>query len=139
MTSVLRSFTQIPARIKYFLVLETIYGIREMSFTYRSALILPSLPAPIQTQTEFTGTYNDPSGYVIPDVAAGQLLKDLGQQFTITDANFNHRAIYRRVQPVRGVDSEGVGGSSGDSWGTFYVKVWDSDASSYPIVVTRTG
>jgi hypothetical protein len=139
----MRSYAQIPARVKYFFVLDTVNPATDIfspSFTYRPAIILPSLPSPVQTEEEFISTYSDPSGYSVPEVLGGQILKDLGQQFIITDPNYNQRAIYRRVQKVNGINSEGVGGSRADGWGTFYVKVWDSDpASTYLIVVTRTG
>jgi hypothetical protein len=144
MTSVMRSYAQVPARIKYFLCVDQVnYAIRfpiSPFFDYYSAIQLPTYPGPILTRTEFNAAYTDPSGYVTPAIAVGDQLKDLGQQFIITDANFNHRAIYRRVQRVRGIDSEGVGGEP-PGWDTFYVKTWDADASEsgYPVSVVRTG
>ena len=146
MSSVLRSYSQIPARIKYFIAIDTYTegrgGSGPTPFDFDSTIQLPSYPGPILTEDEFNATYNDPSGYVYPGLYFGELLKDMGQQFTITDENFNHRAIYRRVQRVRGITSEGVGGSPVGSWGTFYVKVWDADASptlDKVVVVARTG
>jgi hypothetical protein len=140
----MRSFPQIPARIKYFIAIAEYFegrgGGGPTSFRYDATIQLPSYPGPILTETEFDAAYNDPSGYLYPGLYQGELLKDMGQQFTITDDSFNHIAIYRRVQRVRGLPSEGVGGSPGNSWGTFYVKVWDADASSSePVYVARTG
>jgi hypothetical protein len=110
----MRSFAQIPARIKYFIAI-TYYpegrGIVGPLFDYDATIQLPSYPGPILTEVEFNAAYNDPSGYLYPGLYQGELLKDMGQQFTITDAAFNHRATYRRVQRVRGLTSEGVGGS----------------------------
>lgn len=140
----MRSYAQIPARIKYFVaIMDYPEGrgiVGPTPFDYDATIQLPSYPGPLLTESAFNAAYNDPSGYLYPGLTAGDLLKDLGQQFTITDAAFNHRATYRRVQRVRGLTSEGVGGAPVDGWGTFYVKVWDADVSfSEPVVVSRTG
>ncbi len=139
----MRSFAQIPARIKYFIGVlgyEGGSGGIGSNFDFDETIQLPSYPGPILTIAEFAAKYAGPS-YPYPAVAVGELLKDMGQQFTITDAAFNHRATYRRVQRVRGVDSEGVGGDPTTGWDTFYVKVWDADASITDkyVVVARTG
>ena len=140
MTSVLRSHLQIPSRIRYFVAILDYSGGTGVipNFDFDTTISLPTYPGPVLTLDAFTAAY--PGTYNYPALTTGDLLKDLGQQFTLTDANNNHRAIYRRVQRVQGVDSEGVGGSSADSWGSFYVKVWDADASlSEPVAVARTG
>ena len=146
MSSVLRSYSQIPARIKYFIANDAVEDSSGAIFNLESTIQLrnPGYPGPILTIDNFVATYSDPSGYVYPGLYFGELLKDMGQQFTITDADFNHLAIYRRVQRVRGITSEGVGGSPADSWGTLYVKVWSSDVSyaepyTHPVLVSRTG
>jgi hypothetical protein len=140
----MRSFAQIPARIKYFIgILDFPGGSGSgVVFDYDETIQLPTYPGPILTLAEFQTKYT--GIYLYPGVSTGELLKDMGQQFIITDDAFNHRAIYRRVQRVRGVDSEGVGGDPTTGWNTFYVKVWDADDAavsvpSKPVVVARTG
>jgi hypothetical protein len=139
----MRSYAQIPARIKYFIVVFAVpAGEGYSGFDYDSTVRLKTTPAPVQTITEFnTNHFSNPSGYEYPSLTEGELLKDLGQQFIITDANYNHLALYRRVQRVRGGDSEGVSGSPANGWDSFYVRVWEADVlnPASPIAVTRTG
>lgn len=139
MTSVLRTYAQIPARIRYFITTSAYVPPEPFGFVgfnipnnegdYDPTFYISPYPGPI-----VSGTIG-PVEYV--DLSAGELLKDLGQQIVFTDVNNNHRAIYRRVQRVNGADSEGVGGSLFDSYGSFYVKVWDAQGTG--VYVARTG
>ncbi len=140
----MRSFSQIPVRIKYFIAISDYEGGRGVvpisDFDPTIRLYSPAYPGPILTQAEYDATYTDPSGYEYPPLSAGELLKDLGQQFVVTDSDYNHRVIYRRVQRVKGINSEGVSGDPSNGWDTFYVKVWDSEgAPTGSIYVARTG
>jgi hypothetical protein len=144
MSSVLRSYAQIPARVKYFIALETKSASNgnnlSPNFVYPATIRLPTYPSPVLTESELLDAFDDPAGYTFPAIGTG-LLKDLGQQFIVTDADYNYRAIYRRVQYVNGENSEGVGGHpTTNGWNTFYVKTWDSDATTpNPVIVARTG
>ena len=136
MSSATRSFAQIPARVKYFLFDSTAATSDE----------------PVPTTSIFTlpvGTYADLTSMAtaeeVNDVAntdpsfpATNLLKDMGRQITIYDpATSAHLAIYREVQVVNGVGSEGVGGSAPDWQSNYFVKVWSADGEG--VVVMRTG
>lgn len=133
MTSVLRTYSQIPARIRYFVAIDTYDPSGELvgaPTDYDSGIIFDNYPGPVVKASSLP-----PVNYF--PFSIGTLLKDLGQQVIMTDDNNNYTAIYRRVQLVNGADSEGVGGSPADSYGSFYVKTWAADGLG--VLVTRTG
>ena len=133
MTSVLRVQAQIPARIRYFVAVGTYDPSGELvgaPTDYDSGIIFDIYPGPVVKASSLSPVTYFP-------FLTGTLLKDLGQQVVLTDDNNNHTAIYRRVQVVQSIGSEGVGGSPAESYGSFYVKTWAADGQG--VLVTRTG
>lgn len=135
MSSALRTYAQIPARVKYFLWLNND----------------PSL-SPIPEASAFqlnAGDYAAIGSMAAADAIVpvttrpfaaldSALLKDMGRQITIVDADTKaHLAVYREVQIVDGVGSEGVGGSAPEWESTYFVKVWSADGAGVEVV--RTG
>lgn len=130
----MRKFSQIPVRTKYFLTVG--------SFT-------PDPPAVGANYDDAALAFVVYPGPIVENGAllevpyasftAGSLLKDLGRQVVIVDADGKHLAVYRQVQRVNGADTEGVGPaiSPDGPYGTFYVKVWSADGSG--VLVVRTG
>jgi hypothetical protein len=139
MSSVLRSYAQIPATVKYF-----IYGNDAVAgdMPTGSATILAAgdyaeigSMISLADFTALTTVIQTPS-----DLAPGALLKDMGRQITFYDgtvAGKPHVAVYREVQRVNGSDSEGVGGAAGVWGSTYFVKVWSADGTG--VNVFRTG
>lgn len=135
MASALRSYAQIPARVKYFL-----WGVGDLEFD-----------EPVPTTSIFTLSVGDyaeltsmATADAVNDVAntdidlGASLLKDMGRQITIYDPTSNlHLAVYREVQIVNGIGSEGVGGSNPEWQSNYFVKVWSADGLGVNVV--RTG
>lgn len=69
--------------------------------------------------------------------ALGTLYKDLGRQILIVDTSRRHVALFRQVQLVDGVGTDGVNGVAGIWNSNTFVKVWAADSTD--IVVARTG
>jgi hypothetical protein len=72
--------------------------------------------------------------------SAGDLLKDLGREVAVVNAEGAHVARYREVQRVNGLSTEGVDGPvdpQDSAYGCFFVKVWAADGSGVKVV--RTG
>jgi hypothetical protein len=116
----MRSFSQIGARVGYFLVLSDYPpGEGAVSYAEDSTLAFPNYP----------GAYIIDGSLSIlqyPPLTQGELLKDLGRQVTIVNNDGVHLAVFREVQRVNGATTEGVGGpgSSDDGlYGTLYVNV----------------
>jgi hypothetical protein len=138
MTSVLRKYSQIDSRIRYFVAVGTYDPSGELvgvPTDYDSGIIFENFSGPYYPGPVVKASSLSPVTYF--PFYIGTLLKDLGQQVVLTDDNNNHTAIYRRVQVVQSIDSEGVGGSRADSYGSFYVKTWAADGQG--VLVTRTG
>lgn len=122
MTSMLRKFSQISPREKYFTVLAD----NQTSYTVASGQTLH----PLMTETEFDNATD--SNATTPD--AGQLLKDLGRTVVVYNATTRlHTAVYRQVQRVNNVATEGVGNISE----IYYIRVWSADGNVAK--VARTG
>lgn len=122
MTSVLRKYAQIDARVRFFTTLTDISG------------IVLSVTSPIMSVTQFA--LADISEVFVP---VASVLKDMGSSITVydnTQPGSPHVAVYRRVQLVNGPDTEGVGGSPPD-YQTFYVLTWSADGLG--VGVARTG
>jgi hypothetical protein len=136
MSSALRSYAQIPSRAKYFL-----WGLgdqeTDVSVPTTSIFTLPVGAYAELTSMATAAAVNDVAN-IDPSLPQG-LLKDMGRQITIYDPDTKlHRAVYREVQVVDGVASEGVGGSAANGWNsTYFVKVWD--AAGAGVNVARTG
>ena len=141
--SALRSLSQIPASIKYL--------VARIDSTVYNSNILATYPA-----FAITGSVEDIGGSIVDSTTVNQHLtnitgvtfgtgdtysigtqfKDLGRQFLIVDADDNHLALFRQVQRVLGIDTEGVGGVA-PSWNCLFVKVWAADGAN--VCVVRTG
>jgi hypothetical protein len=135
MTSLLRTYAQIPARVKYFLWLNN--EPNTSAIPAASAFQLTAGDYATISSMSTAGAIDPVSTNPFGDVAPG-LLKDMGRQITIYDASTSaHRAIYREVQIVDGVGSEGVGGSAPGWNSTYFVKVWSADGMGVEVV--RTG
>jgi hypothetical protein len=64
------------------------------------------------------------------------LFRDMGQQVIFVDpVTYEHLSVYRRVQKVDGVNSEGVSGITVDN--QIYLRVWAKDGTN--VRVARTG
>jgi hypothetical protein len=135
MSSVLRHFAQIPARIPYFVVTGTFDTedpdlplVEAPALDLSGATTIASLntfvnEADMNTYfTQMTTSYN------------GRLLKDLGQEIIIVDSNNSYVARYRHVLLLNGAASEGVDAVPGTS---FLVRVWAADGTN--VEVARTG
>lgn len=122
MSSAQKSFAQINVRGKFLKALST-----PLEYSFASA-------DSVQAVDEPTGVVNQTSG---------QLYKDLGREivrYSTLGAGAIKLAVYRQVQRVAGVGSEGV--PVGDVAPTtqadaIYVKVWD--AAGTDVSVVRTG
>ena len=132
MSSALRRFAQIPPRIGYFLVTGT--------FDTEGPVDLIDAPA-----LDLSGTTTIASLNTFVNVAdmganfdqmstsySGRLLKDLGQEIIIVDANSNHVARYRHVLLMDNAAAEGIGASR-----NFLVRTWAADGNN--VQVARTG
>jgi hypothetical protein len=132
--SAMRSFSQIPVRVKYFLAVDSYIPLEDEG-------VADPGDAGVNFQDGFQEIVVEGSitlDYV--GFSSGDLLKDLGQQFTMVDINNNHIATYRKVQRVNGPASEGVGPALSPAdgpFGTFFVKVWSADGQG--VYVVRTG
>ena len=118
MSSAQKSFAQINARGKYFIVIDTALAYYPTSFDS------------VQLDSAVRNT---------DDGNVSGLLKDLGREIVTYDvlgANAIKMAVYRQVQEVSGAGSEGVS-SSFASDTAVYVKVWD--AAGEGVGVARTG
>ena len=114
MTSMLRKFSQISPREKYFTVLAD----NQASWTVNSGETLH----PLMTELEFTNATSPDSAYL----DAGYLLKDLGRTVVIYDATSRmHTAVLRQVQRMNSATTEGVGNISDIR----YILVWQADPS----------
>jgi hypothetical protein len=133
----LRTYAQIPARAKYFLYDGDLALIDE-NVPATSIFTLPVGSYADLTSMATAAEVNATSGFDSDVTPATNLLKDMGRQITIYDATTHlHLAVYRQVQVVNGIASEGVGGSA-PAWGSnYFVKVWAADGQG--VAVIRTG
>ena len=133
MSSVLRRPAQIPARIPYFITVET-------TDTEGGALAdAPALDLSGATTVASLQTFvnvGDMATYFTAHTTtgSGRLLKDLGQEIIIVDDDGNHVARYRNALIVNGASTEGIATVGG---GNILVRVWAADGTN--VVVARTG
>jgi hypothetical protein len=136
MSSTLRSYAQIPARAKYFL-----WNVGDQE-TDQDVPVTSIFTLPVGAYADLTSMATAAAVNAVaetdPSLPQG-LLKDMGRQITIYDPDTKlHLAVYREVQLVDGVASEGVSGSAANGWNsTYFVKVWD--AAGAGVNVARTG
>ena len=112
--------------------------------------------AQIAGRVKFLLATADISGYVVDglntvdtvdptptfNISAASLLKDLGRQIVVVDADTGaHLKTYRQVQVMNGVSTEGVSGSAPDGNGSYYNTgyVLVASASGTGVGVVRTG
>ena len=130
MTSVLKRYSQIDARIRYF----TVFGGAETT---------------VNTYTLASGATTGVVDY--EDVRAGAslsvpssntlLLKDLGRTIYVYDSSVNTQdepvgpqvAILRQVQRVAGPTTGGVSGSAADNFKSYWIATWVSTGDVYPV------
>ncbi len=132
----LRTYAQIPARAKYFLYNDGIDVPGTVPTT--SIFTLPEGSYADLTSMATATAVNAVVGIVTGVAPATNILKDMGRQITIYDPTTHlHLAVYRQVQVVDGIATEGVGGSA-PAWGSnYFVKVWSADGQG--VAVIRTG
>lgn len=122
MSSVLRYTSQIDSTLKYLLALDTttVYTVNSGASTNA-----------IMTDSDFTSATSTST------TAQGTQFRDLGKSVMTRNAQNQHTALYRLVQPQLGYTTEGVP----DAYSTqrFYVRVWAADSSILSVTVARTG
>lgn len=135
MSSAARYPDQIPARVRYFLAIQS-YTPPELTGVIDpgdSAITFPNGYADsIVLEESLTVNY--------VAFSEGDLLKDLGRTVIVVNSENRHIARYREIQRVNGVRTEGVGGpvDPQDSfYGCFFVKTWSADGQG--VYVVRTG
>jgi hypothetical protein len=136
MSSTLRKFSQIPVRDKYLLAIADYDPVGTPVPSATSAFTLAPGAHINVTSIAMDLDVQDVGSYAPASVSATELYKDLGRQIVIFDANHNHVAVFRQVQLVSGVGTEGVCPLS-DRCANIYVKVWSADGTG--VVVARTG
>jgi hypothetical protein len=142
MSSVLRTFSQIPVRAKYLLVAASTGGNAVITgdASQVSAFTLAAGAFLTVTSVATVADVSDGAGYaIVTDISGsnGILYKDLGRQITIYDpADHAHLAVFRQVQAIDGAETEGVCNAA-DYCAQTFVKVWGADGLG--VVVVRTG
>jgi len=139
MSSVLKSFSQIPVRVKYLITVANDDGAKigvgadgASAFTLEPGTFLSLGSMATESVVE---ALRDNVQY---SLVAGTLFKDMGRQITILDAdNATHLAVYRQVQLVDGTASEGVSNNAPSYDANIFVRVWAADGLN--VVVARTG
>ena len=134
MSSVLRRFAQIPARIPYFVV---VGNIDSEGYTLSQAPILDLSGATTLSGLNTFVNIDEMATYftdVTDESLEGKLLKDLGQEIIIVDDDGNHVARYRNVLRVNGASTEGIATVGGAN---LLVRVWAADGTN--VIVARTG
>ena len=133
MSSVLRAFDQIPARVKYFLVTGT-FDTEAGPLVEASALDLSGATT-IASLNTFVGEADMATYFTARTTDyTGRLLKDLGQEIIIVNTAGLHVARYRHALLLNNATAEGVDGVPGTS---FLVRVWAADGTN--VDVARTG
>lgn len=137
MSSTLRAYAQIPTRAKYFLWGT---GDERTDVTVPTTSIFRINPGAYAELTSMTTAtkVNTAPGFDSDFTPAQTVLKDMGRQITIYDSDTGaHLAVYREVQVVDGIGSEGVGSAFPDWQSNIFVKVWAADGRGVNVV--RTG
>lgn len=124
--SSMRQFSQLEPRTKYFIALQDISGVAINTGYSIGALMTPAEFAAALSLQPFA------------QAAAGQLLLDLGRSVTVYDpVTSMHKELWRAVQLVSGVGSEGVSGSAVNGFNSFYIMTWSETGFAHS--VARTG
>lgn len=133
MSSAIRAHAQIPARIKFMLVVTTNDSYDPSGNPSSGGVSAFEISGGSLSGTFFTdaGIIGTP-GYLAVDPLVGQLYRDLGKQIVIVDANDKHLAYFRLARRQNGVASEGIGAEP-----NIWIKVWA--AAGEGVVVARTG
>jgi hypothetical protein len=141
MSSVLKSYSQIPVRAKYLIGIAAAAaegegvganGVSAFSLAPGEHVNVESLAV--------AAAVEDAAGYSeAVTVGAGKLFKDMGRQITVLGTDdATHIAVYRQVQVVDGPTTEGVGGGDANGFNAnIYLRVWAADGLN--VVVARTG
>ena len=145
MSSNLRAYAQVPSTIRYLEV------VRQGTFTNPAPSNMAAFTIADMTDLARVGDIvidgtNQIAGRGVTVAVTeidfsgigtiGNLYKDLGRQILIVDSSRRHVALFRQVQLVDGVGSEGV--APANPWGSnIFVKVWTADSDN--VVVARTG
>ncbi len=140
MTSVLRTYSQIPVRTKYLLAVDDASGGGEVSPSDHAAFTLAAGEFLNLSSIAENADVAAATGFADYALTKGMLFKDMGRQITIFDngvAGAPHLAIFRQVQVVNGAGSEGVVDSAPAFGANIYVKVWAADGNN--VAVVRTG
>jgi hypothetical protein len=128
MSSVLKSYGQIPDRVQYFLGIGEAVCQGEV-LSELSIVTMSAYPGAIVTNASADGLWESacPEGGV-----SGLLYKDMGATVNVYDDNRLLIAVFRKVQLVDGASTEGVGDAT-----QYYIKVWSADGLG--VVFARTG
>ena len=149
MSSVTKSFSQIPVQTKFLTCFKDISGAETagagVGADGYAAFILDSGEFLNITSIATQDDVENAAGFAVRggggnanQLSAGQLFKDLGRQITVlsnTDAA-THLALYRQVQLVSGATTEGVPDDAAYS-ANIYVRVWAADGQN--VRVARLG
>ena len=144
MSSVLRTFSQIPVRAKYLMVAAASAAVSGVDICANQVSAFTLAPGAFLTVTSVATVAEVEdvavTGYaIVTDISGtnGALYKDLGRQITIYDpADHAHLAVFRQVQAIDGIETEGVCAAA-DRCAQTFVKVWGADGLG--VVVVRTG
>jgi hypothetical protein len=135
MTSVLRRYSQLDARTRYFVSGQAIETYFFLSGATTGVVDISDVSS------------NGPATVI------GPLLKDLGRVVYVYDSSGYpttiesplHVATLRQVQEVNGIATEGVGGDATNSFGSYWIVTWQSGGGGLPdsplnlAVVSRLG
>lgn len=143
MSSILRTFSQIPSQIRYFLGVEGGYFTDGNDVVTNECSIIrlnngQAYPGAIALAADLDPIFDDSLTGGGGQPMTGKLYKDMGRSITVVDSAGRHISVYRNVQFVNGPGSEGVGGISPTWISNIYVLVWSAGNPDH-VVVARTG
>jgi hypothetical protein len=148
MSSVTKSFSQIPVQTKFLTCFKDISGAETAgagagadgyaAFTLDSGEFLNITSIATQTDVEAAAGFAVRGGGAnVNQLTAGELFKDMGRQITVLAADdATHLALYRQVQLVSGATTEGVANDA-DYSANIYIRVWAADGQN--VRVARLG
>ena len=148
MSSVTKSFSQIPVQTKFLTCFKDISGAETAgagvgadgyaAFTLTSGEFLNITSIATQADVEAAAGFAVRGGGAnVNQLTAGELFKDMGRQITVLDTDdATHLALYRQVQLVSGATTEGVADDA-DYSANIYVRVWAADGQN--VRVARLG
>jgi hypothetical protein len=149
MSSVTKSFSQIPVQTKFLTCFKDISGAETAgagagadgyaAFILDAGEFLNVTSMATQDIVEAAAGFGPLGGGAnVNQLTAGQLFKDMGRQITVLDNadDATHLALYRQVQLVSGPTTEGVANDAAYS-ANIYVRVWAADGQN--VRVARLG